>query len=103
MTTYNYVCIQDDCSVSGNIPVKKEDEFEDREEYCYECDKPMKCLGQMTNFVIQGDIQTRMLRNQAHFTKRAKVHANTDEQKHLKQTRQDQEFANMGVVKKNTL
>jgi hypothetical protein len=100
MITFNYACINDDCEVSGSIPIKKEREDEDRVEYCYGCDEPLKHLGEMTNWVIQGDIQTRMLRNQAHFKKRAKAHANTEEQKHLKQKRQDQEFASMGLHKK---
>lgn len=100
MTTYNYCCINSDCEVKGNIPIKKEEEDEERKEYCYGCDKELKLLGYMTNMVIRGDIQTRMLRNQAYFSRRAKKHANSEEQQALKQKRQDQEFKSMGVEKK---
>lgn len=93
MTTYNYACINDECDVRGNIPVKKEDVFEDREEYCYQCDKPMKQLGYISNLAIKGDIQTRMLRNQEHFRKRAKEHSNSAEEKFKKKQRNDQELS----------
>jgi len=100
MITYNYCCIQDDCEVSGIIPIKKEEEHEDRVEYCYGCDKPLKHVGQLCNVAIRGDIQSRMLRNQAHFKRRAKRHSASEDQQALKKKRQDEEFATMGLHKK---
>ena len=103
MVTFNYCCIQDECDVSGIIPIKKEREDQDRAEHCYGCDLPLKQVGEMTNFAIKGDIATRMLRNQAHFKNRAKKHAQSAEQQQLKKQRQDQEFASMGVHRKSKL
>ena len=101
MITFNYVCITDDCSVTGTIPIKKDRADESRVEYCYGCDQPLKQIGEMINMVIQGDAQTRMLRNQDHFKRRAKKHAASDEQQALKRERQNQEFSKMGLTPKN--
>lgn len=99
MTTYNYHCLTPGC-ISGVIPIRKEEGERDREEFCHECDSTLKCVGQAMNLVIRGDIQTRMLMNQEYFKKRAKKHAQSEEQQHLKKKRQDQEFKSMGIEKK---
>jgi len=103
MITFNYVCINDNCEVSGNIWIKKEREDEERPEFCHECDQEMKHLGEKANMVIRGDAHTRMIKNQAHFKQRAHKHAKTEEQRELKRKRTEQEFGSMGLVKKNKL
>jgi len=95
MITYNYVCINDECTIRGNVPVRKEEVDENRVEFCHICERPMKQIGYIPNVAIKGDIQTRMLRNQQYFKQRAKRHAQSDEQQHLKKKRTDQEMKSL--------
>lgn len=52
MTTYNFWCLTDDCSVKGNNWITLSDEEAKSPVKCWECDKEMKRIGQKAGAVI---------------------------------------------------
>jgi hypothetical protein len=48
-TTYNYVCINDNCEISDTIRITKLTKDEDKPEPCVECSDPLKQIGISTN------------------------------------------------------
>jgi len=53
-TTYNYVCINDDCKESDTIRITKLTKDEDSPEQCLECSEELKQIGISTNIAHIG-------------------------------------------------
>lgn len=57
--TYNYYCIEDDCSEGKMIHITKEISQEDRVEYCSHCTATLKMVGIHTSIVHKGTQESK--------------------------------------------
>ena len=70
MRTFNFWCIEDECSVSGNNWISLEDDQKDVPVDCLECGKPMKRIGEKAGMTIAMTMDQRV----AHYKAQSKEH-----------------------------